>query len=188
MGIKSLLAARGGAVSTNSEELYSKMKLLRGQAVDPNKSYWHIDIGYNYRMTNMQAAIGLAQLENIDWHMAQRQKVADWYKKYLSDMGDYLSMQAIPKHCKSAYWMSNVILSDKVIMERDAVMARMTECGIEMRPVFYPMHVMPPYRSEEKFPVAEKISSRGFSLPSHAMLTEKQIEYICMCLKNIIIK
>lgn len=188
-GNKIITCGEGGMVTTSDEALYNRMKLLKGQAVSPDKRYWHVDVGYNYRMTNMQAAIGLGQLENISWHMEQRKRIADLYRKYLSDASEYALLQAEPEHYKHVYWMSNVILQDKVEKNRDEVMKEMEACNIEMRPVFYPMHIMPPYLDKNaSFPVAEKLASRGISLPSHALLTEEDVKYICDCLKKIAIK
>ena len=174
-------------VTTNDEKLYQRMKLLKGQAVSPDKRYWHIDVGYNYRMTNMQAAVGLGQLENISWHIQQRERVAKLYEKNLQGTEKYLKMQEVPAGYKSVYWMNNVILQDTVEKERDQIMQEMEQCNIEMRPVFYPMHIMPPYLDERAaFPVAEKLGGRGISLPSHAELEEKDITYVCDCLRRII--
>lgn len=186
-GNKIITCGEGGMITTNDEQLYQRMKLLKGQAVSPQKRYWHVDVGYNYRMTNMQAAIGLGQLENIDWHMNQRKRVADLYKKYLQGAEKYLKLQKVPDNSKSVYWMSNVILQDAVKKERDEVMCEMEKCDIEMRPVFYPMHIMPPYFDEKaSYPIAEKLGARGISLPSHAMLQEEDVKYICDCLKRIV--
>lgn len=185
-GNKVITSGEGGMITTDDEELYKRMKLLKAQAVSPEKKYWHIDVGYNYRMTNMQAAIGLGQLENIDWHIQQRERVAKLYMKYLRDVQDYMKLQFTPSNCKQTYWMSNVILQDNVQKERDEVMREMEACNIEMRPVFYPMHIMPPYLDKSlSLPVAEKLGYRGISLPSHAMLTEEDIKYICDCLIRI---
>ncbi len=186
-GNKIITCGEGGMVTTNDEALYQRMKLLKGQAVSPDKRYWHVDVGYNYRMTNMQAAVGLGQLENIDWHIQQRKRIADLYKEYLKGAEQYVKLQEVPENYKSVFWMSNVILQDRVAKERDAVMGEMEQCDIEMRPVFYPVHIMPPYLAEEEsYPVAEKLSARGISLPSHAMLQEQDVKYICDCLKKIL--
>ena len=179
-GNKIITCGEGGMVVTNDETLYKRMKLLKGQAVSPDKKYWHIDVGYNYRMTNMQAAVGLGQLEQIDWHIGERKRVADLYKKYLGEYEEYMVFQQEPENCKHVYWMSNVILQDAISKERDKVMQEMEACNIEMRPLFYPMHIMPPFYDEYVCcPIAEKLSARGISLPSHALLSEDDIKYIC---------
>ena len=187
-GNKIITSGEGGMITTNDDTLYNRMKLLKAQAVSPDKRYWHVDVGYNYRMTNMQAAIGLGQLEQIAWHMEQRKRVADLYKKFLSGTEKYMKLQEEPEGFKSVYWMSNVVFQEAVKKERDKVMEEMEQCNIEMRPIFYPMHIMTPYFDDSvSFPVAEKVASRGISLPSHAMLTEDDVKYVCECLKKIVI-
>lgn len=187
-GNKIITCGEGGMVTTDDEELYNKMKALKAQGVDPNKRYWHNMVAYNYRMTNMQAAVGLGQLECIDWHLKERKRVAELYKKYFSGHSDYVRMQATPDNCEHVFWMNNIVLSDKVKMSRDDVMQEMeTKYDVEMRPFFYPMHIMPPYYDESvKCPVSESISERGISLPSHALLTEEDVKYICESMVSII--
>lgn len=186
-GNKIITCGEGGMLTTNDEKLYERMKLLRSQGVDPHKRYWHTDVAYNYRMTNLQAAVGLAQLENVQWHLEQRQRVAALYEKYLPILGDLVSVQAVPSKAKHVYWMNSVLLSESVTMSRDEVMAKMEERNIEMRPLFYPMHVMPPYLDHSVVaPVAESLSSRGINLPSHGMLQEEHVKYIVESLKDIL--
>ncbi|WP_310603773.1 DegT/DnrJ/EryC1/StrS family aminotransferase [Anaerosporobacter sp.] len=188
-GNKVITSGEGGMVVTNDEELYKKMKLLKGQAVSLDKKYWHIAVGYNYRMTNMQAAVGLGQLENINWHIAERERIAKLYRKYLKGTEAYMKMQYAPNDYKQTYWMNNIMLQDIVAKGRDQVMEEMEACNIEMRPVFYPMHIMPPYLDNTiSCPIAEKLGARGISLPSHAMLTEEEVAYICDCLKKIVME
>lgn len=187
-GNKVITSGEGGMVTTDDHQMYQRMQLLKGQAVSPQKRYWHIDVGYNYRMTNMQAAVGLGQLENVTWHIAQRERIAGLYQKHLRGLEDYVTMQKVPKGCKSVYWMNNIILKDSVKKSRDDIMREMEQCSIEMRPVFYPVHLMPPYLDKRiSCPTAEKLGARGISLPSHAMLTEEHVVYICDCLKRIIL-
>lgn len=186
-GNKIITCGEGGMLTTNSKELYEKMKHLRSQGVDPNKRYWHTTLAYNYRMTNMQAAVGLAQLEKIEWHMEQRRRVARSYEKYLPMLGDLVSVQAVPEKATHVYWMNSVVLSEKVKISRDEVMEKMEDKNIEMRPLFYPMHIMPPYLDKTvHIPVAESLSRRGINLPSHGLLTEEQVRYIVESLYEII--
>ena len=186
-GNKIITCGEGGMITTDDDELYEKMKLLRGQAVSPQKKYWHVDVGYNYRMTNMQAAIGLAQLENIDWHIQQRLRIASLYRENFADFSEYICMQCEPEHMKSVSWMSNIILKDKVNKDRDFVMGQMEQMGIEPRPVFYPVNQMPPYLDEsQQYPMAEKLAMRGISLPSHGLLTDEEVKYVCDRIKDII--
>lgn len=186
-GNKIITSGEGGMVVTNDSTLYEKMKLLRSQGVDPNKRYWHLITAYNYRMTNIQAAIGLGQLENIDWHLNERLRVADCYKKKLSDLSDYIKIQKISDKATHCYWMFSIFLADKVQKTREEIMDYMEKQNIEMRPAFYPMHIMPPYFDEKvKCPNAELISRRTINLPTHSKLREDDISYIVDCLKNAI--
>lgn len=186
-GNKIITSGEGGMVTCDDEDLYQRMKLLKGQGMAPDRRYWHVIIGYNYRMTNMQAAVGLGQLENSAWHLKERQRVKDLYVKYLGNHEDLVKMQKSPAGYVNVYWMNNVILQDAVRKERDQVMQEMEARNVEMRPVFYPMHIMPPYLgSPGHFPVAERLGARGISLPSHALLTEQDVKYVCDNLLDII--
>lgn len=186
-GNKIITSGEGGILTTNDETLYQKMKILRSQGVAPDKRYWHTVAGYNYRMTNLQAAVGLAQLENIEWHLEQRRRVARLYKEYLPALGDRVSVQEVPEKATHVYWMNSIILAPSVKKTRDAVMAEMEERNIEMRPLFYPMHSMPPYFDQTvQAPVAEHLSARGINLPSHGLLTAEQVKYIVNSLSEII--
>ena len=188
-GNKIITSGEGGMVTTDDLGLYEKMKLLKGQGVDPKKNYWHNIVGYNYRMTNMQAAVGLAQLENVQWHLNERNRVMRLYNKHIAraKLDEYVRTQSSNENSEHVYWMNCIILTDSVRKERDDVMAQMEEYGIEMRPLFYPMNVMPPYYENKEYPIAEKLSKRGFNLPSHALLTEEDIARIIDRLASIII-
>lgn len=189
-GNKIITSGEGGMVVTNSEKLYNTMKLYRSQGVDPSlKRYWHIVSGYNYRMTNMQAAVGLGQLERIDWHIGQRLGVAKTYERLIREKLDgYVTTQIVPNSENHVYWMNSIVLTDKVHKDRDRVMEEMETRGIEMRPLFYPMHIMPPFRDQSvHLPVAEQLSARGINLPSHAMMDEEKIEYVVDSLQKILV-
>lgn len=186
-GNKIITSGEGGMLVTNNKELYNKMKLLRSQGCDPTKRYWHTMVGYNYRMTNMQAAVGLAQLEKIDWHLNERQRIKDLYSKHLLELKDYISIQNVSKEANHVYWMYSILLNSNVKISRDFCMEKMEEYNIEMRPAFYPVHTMPPYLNNNiDTPNANFISTRGINLPTHALLKESDIEYIADCLKIII--
>ena len=187
-GNKIITCGEGGMILTDDDDLYRKMTLLRSQGVDPRKRYWHVIRGYNYRMTNMQAAIGLGQLEKIDWHIAERRRVAETYQKLIREkMGDYVSFQKAEAPENHVYWMSSVVLNDNVSKSRDEIMKEMEAHNIEMRPLFYPMHIMPVYRDNSlHLPVAEHLSARGINLPSHSNMDEEKIAYVVDSLKECI--
>jgi perosamine synthetase len=176
-GNKIITAGEGGMVLTSNEALARKVSQLKGQGQDPNRRYWFPIIGHNYRMTNIQAAIGLAQLEKIDWHIARHREVASWYRECLNNMPGIQFSPQMP-WAESVYWMSCVVL-ESLNMDRDEVMRRMLKQAVETRPFFYPMHTLPPYAATEgSFPVAERFSRSGINLPSSALLTKSQVQHV----------
>lgn len=187
-GNKIITSGEGGMILTNDDDLYRRLTLLRSQGVDPKKRYWHVVRGFNYRMTNMQAAVGLGQLERIDWHLAERKRVADTYKKMIREkLEGFVDLQEVKEAENHVYWMTSIVFTDKVQKNRDQIMAEMEQKNIEMRPLFYPMHKMPVYRNNDLcLPVAEKLSDRGISLPSHSKLEEEKIGYIVDSLADAI--
>lgn len=187
-GNKIITTGEGGMIVTDNDKLALKMRTLKGQGMDPNRRYWFTQIGYNYRMTNIEAAIGLAQLENIDKHIALRRQVADWYMTELEPLKDYITVQKVADNAKSVWWMFSFLLNDNVRISRDDLMAKLAEEGIETRPLFYPMHIMPPYlNSNAACPVSEDISSRGINVPTHGLLTHDDVKYICEAIKKYIL-
>jgi perosamine synthetase len=185
-GNKIVTTGEGGMVTTSSPGLEQKLRLLRGQGMDPSRRYWFPIVGYNYRMTNIQAALGLAQMEQIDLHLAGRRRVAEWYHKHLASLRDLLVLPIQEEWAHHVYWMYTVLLNDSNV-DRDMFMQMMHLEGIETRPVFYPMHMMPPYHQPDaSFPVAEDLSRRGVNLPSHGLLTEEDIVRIAGAIRNVL--
>lgn len=189
-GNKIIATGEGGMVVTNDEALAARMRLLRGQGMDAELRYWFPVVGYNYRMMNIPAAIGLAQLEQVEWHIRRRREVADDYLRLLGDLSG-LRWQIESERAQHAYWMFTVILDDGIHAGRDEVMRQLGERGIETRPVFYPLHILPPYREagrDREFPVADELAWRGISLPTWAGLSRENIEYICGSLRAVLEK
>lgn len=186
-GNKLITTGEGGAIVTNDAELGQYMRFLRGQGVDPNRRYWHPEIGYNYRMTNVAAAIGVAQMERIDEHLERRKQVARWYFKRLENHEDILQLPYAAHWADHSYWMYTVLLQPHVDVDRDQWMDELALQGIETRPVFYPVHWMPAYtRYGGQFPIADQCSSRGVNLPTHGKLTEADVDYVCKAVVNTI--
>lgn len=180
-GNKIIATGEGGMVTTDDDALAARVRLLRGQGMDPERRYWFPVVGYNYRMMNIPAAIGLAQLERAGWHIGRRREIAAAYKRLLGGVTG-LERQAEREYVRHAYWMFTVVLSDVEADERDRLMARLHDAGIETRPVFYPVHNLPPYREAtrgEEFPVAEALARRGVSLPTWAGLSHDDQSYVC---------
>jgi perosamine synthetase len=183
-GNKIVTTGEGGMITTNDDALAARLRLFRGQGMDPNRRYWFPVIGYNYRMTNIQAAIGLAQMETIDESLSYRNKLARWYDELLSPLADKIILPKEMPWAKQVYWMYNIFLRDGTEIERDAVMKAMDEEGIETRPVFYPMHIMPPYLQQSNFPVADEWAQRGINLPTHQLLMRTDIEFVAKSLSK----
>ena len=180
-GNKIITTGEGGMITTSDGDVAARLRLLRGQGMDPQKRYWFPIVGYNYRMTNIQAAIGLAQMEAIDEHLAARQRVRRWYDEQLADLAELIQLPIEEPWARHSFWMYTVLLEDAVTrrLSRDALMAELERDGIETRPVFYPMHVLPPYLERgRRFPVADRLAATGLNLPTHAMLTEGDVEYV----------
>ena len=179
-GNKTITTGEGGAIVTDDKALADRMKFLRGQAVDPKKSYWHPEVGFNYRMTNIAAAIGVAQAERLHIHVQRRKQVASWYFNRLWASQHLLQLPMSASWAEHSYWMYTVVLKPHVRVDRGEWMQALSVRGIETRPVFYPIHEMPPYRRQHgRFPVAERISSRGINLPTHGNLSEDDVDYVC---------
>jgi perosamine synthetase len=184
-GNKILTTGEGGMVVANDGALARRMRQLRGQGQDFERRYWFPIVGFNYRMTNVVAAIGTAQLECVDWHVSRRRETAAAYRVRLAKSERLVFSPEAP-WAESSFWMSSVLIRDATRNQRDEVMARLARHGIETRPFFYPMHVMPPYRDvgQREFPVADDLSARGMNLPSGAGLSEADIERVCRVLEE----
>lgn len=185
-GNKIVTTGEGGMITTNDDELAAKIRLFRGQGMDPKRRYWFPVIGYNYRMTNIQAAIGLAQMENIHTALSDRDNLAAWYKEALADLTDKIALPEQATWAKQVYWMYNIFLREGDEHKRDSVMQKLDEMGIETRPVFYPMHVLPPYKEDTSYPIADLWAQRGINLPTHQDLTQDDIQRIAASLREVL--
>ncbi len=185
-GNKIITTGEGGMLTTNNDDFAERIRLLKGQGMDSKRRYWFNVIGYNYRMTNIEAAIGLAQLENIEEHMRKRQEICNIYKRELEGLDAYIEFQKVQDNATHVQWMFSILLKDSVRKTRDELIAFLAENNIETRPVFYPMHIMPPYLESKSYPNAEYISQRGINLPTHGMLTEEDVAYVCAKIKEFI--
>jgi perosamine synthetase len=179
-GNKTITTGEGGAITTDDSALAARMRFLRGQAVDPNKNYWHPEVGFNYRMTNIAAAIGTAQAERLDIHVQRRQQIAKWYFEELAEHQDILQLPTTMPWAKHSFWMFTVLLRRDAWIDRDAWIHELASRGVESRPVFYPIHTMPAYRSNSgSFPIAERCAKLGINLPTHGNLSRDDVAYVC---------
>lgn len=187
-GNKIITTGEGGMVVTSNDALAAKIRLLKGQGMDTERRYWFPIIGYNYRMTNVAAAIGLGQLEMIDWHINRKREIDARYKQGLKKVIG-LSFQGEVTWAQSVYWMSSVLINLEHAVSRDEMMDALAEKGIETRPLFFPMHTLPMYKDKAKphdFPVAERLSASGINLPSSAALTRQDQDFVIDQLTRIV--
>jgi perosamine synthetase len=187
---KIITTGEGGMMVTNSQEIAERARSLKDLAFSKEKRFLHDAIGFNYRMTNIQAAIGLAQFERIDELVERRRSNAQLYNQLLKDIPGIRLPQE--KSCaKNVYWMYAIQIEDEFGISRDQLMERLREKGIETRTFFISMHRQPAFRdmglfnNEEAYPVADELSQRGLYLPSSSGLTVEQISYICKTIKEI---
>jgi perosamine synthetase len=180
-GNKTITTGEGGMVVTNDETLHERSTHFKGQGLAKFREYWHDVIGYNYRMTNICAAIGLAQLEQIDVFLNKKKQIAQWYQENLADAPFTFHLEM--KDTYHSYWMCSILVEKPE--ERDIVRESLKIKGIETRPLFYPVHTMPMYsNSFERFKVAENLGWRGINLPSYPALEKKDVVFICDALKS----
>jgi len=184
---KVITTGEGGMVVTNSPDLTAAMSMLRDHGMAPGRRYWHLAAGYNYRMTNLQAAVGLAQLERIDVFLNRRAELAKRYNAYLAGFAG-LQLQTQAPWARNIYWLySLAVRPEHLGMNRDQLAARLQERGIETRPVFHPLHDQPAYRTgiARPCPVTVDIATRGLSLPTGNEMTGADVDRVCDALTSI---
>lgn len=185
---KIITTGEGGMIVTNDEMVADFAKRLKDQAFSRERRFLHTDIGFNYRMTNVQAAIGLAQLEHIDRFVEMRRKNASLYNKQLKVVPG-ITLPKEKKWAKNVYWMYSIVIEDEFGMSRDELMAFLRREGIETRTFFISMHMQPAFKKMglfegERYPVSEVLAERGLYLPSGSGLTEEQINTVCEAVKQ----
>lgn len=180
-GNKTITTGEGGMVTTNDDTLAARLRSLRSECTTPTRRYWHTDTGYNFMMTDIQAAVGCGQMEVLPAILERRAQVAEIYR---DELGDILQFQSIPDGCTHGNWMVVGLLPAS--MDRDKVMGELSERGIETRPMFPPLNTMPMYKDSPRCPVAERIAPRGIMLPTHAELSDDDMGYICDTLKELV--
>jgi perosamine synthetase len=185
---KVITTGEGGMVTTNNPKLYEKMVSLRDHGMSKEKRYWHLYAGFNYRMTNLQAAIGLAQMERIEDFLKYRLDVVARYNQHLCKVAG-ICLPPAAKWAKNIYWIYSVIVDERTsIVDRDVIAARLADRGIETRPFFYPLHGQPPYRGDatDLYPVTEWLAPRGLSLPTANDIGLDEVDRVCAAISKIV--
>ena len=189
-GNKIITTGEGGMIVTNNKKLAERAKILKNMAFGQGvHKFEHLAIGYNYRFTNIQAAIGLAQLERIKKIIALKRKIANQYQKNLSRIKEIV-LPVKKNWGESVYWMYAIMLTKEFGISRNKLIDLLAGKGIETRPFFVPIHLQPVFKKQglfrnEKYPVAEKISQAGLYLPYSPRLKLKGIEFISSTITEI---
>jgi perosamine synthetase len=182
-GNKLITTGEGGMLVTDSDDLAARVRLLRNQA-STEEPYWHSQIGFSYRMTNLQAAIGLAQLERAGQFVVARRQIMRLYDELLRDTPG-LVFYVEPNWSESVCWLYSLLIqADEFGMNRDELIAHLAWHDIESKPFFVPLPLLPAYKDGQSYPVAERLSRCGISLPTWVKLRSQQIAYIAQVLKQ----
>ena len=170
---------------TDNKDLFEKMSLLRDHGMRPEKKYWHEVVGFNYRMTNLQAALGCAQLSRIDSFLEAKKKNALLYQEGLASL-PWITFQQVHTDSETNHWLFSILINDQSKYTRDEVLEKLRHQGVDARQVFYPTSHMPPYQVDDTdLDNSITIGYSGLSLPSSSKLTSDDVHYICEILKNI---
>lgn len=182
---KTITTGEGGMALTNDPEIARRARLLRDHGMTVGRRYWYEVVGFNYRMTNLQAAVGCAQLKRADELISAKRRVADRYGVGLRDLCG-LRLPCEKEWASHGYWMYTILLDESATVSRDALAVELRTRGIETRRAFYPLHRLPPYRQDLPFSISERVSETGLSLPSGSGLSEEDQQKIIEAVREIL--
>lgn len=189
-GNKTITTGEGGMVVFKDNAVADRAAMLRDHGMQKTKRYWHAEIGYNYRLTNIQAAIGVAQFERLNEFVSAKRNIAKTYNQTLNKIS-YFQTPEERKDMLNSYWLYTFMVNPSAPFNRDELIDYLSLQGIETRPVFFPMHQMPPYVNfgkPENLVVSIQLSACGISLPSSVNLTEVELNYICKSIIDFVNK
>ena len=180
---KHITTGEGGMIVTNDEKLAEKCRSYRNLCFQPQKRFVHEELGWNYRMTNLQAALGVAQLENLEKHINRKREIGNLYNQLLKDVQNIQLPLQKTEYAENIYWVYGLVLDKKLNINSERMMKKLAEEKIGTRPFFYPMHLQPVFNKQglfvkEKYPIAENLAEYGFYLPSGLGITNEEIEYV----------
>jgi len=184
-GSKTMTTGEGGMLLTDSKKIIEKARYYNDHCKDSKKLFWNLEIGYKYKMSNFQAACGLAQLGRIKELTEKKRKIFFWYKRRLADIPG-IKLNTEPPHTKNTYWMATIVLDKKYDIDKEKLMKEFSKFNIQTRPFFYPISFLPAINLKANTPVSFDISSRAINLPCGSNITEKQVDYICDSLLKIL--
>lgn len=177
-GTKIMTTGEGGMLVTSDPALYARAESLSNLGRKPEKIFWNVELGYKYKMTNMQAALGTIQLRRIDELVSKKLLIFGWYQRRFKDVSGVV-MNVECDWAKNNYWMPTIVWDlSQYGIKKEVVMEKLKEKGIDSRPFFYPLSSMPPMKADVHTPVAYDISPRSINLPCAYSLTEEDANYV----------
>ena len=190
---KHVTTGEGGMIVTDDEQLAERCRSLRNLCFKPERRFVHDELGFNFRMTNIQAAIGLAQLEQLDYFVQKKRLLGALYTELLTDI-THIAQLPTPAtdYAQNNYWVYGLVLRDTVPFDAQAAMQKLADYNIGTRPFFWCMHEQPVFKKMglfvgEQYPIAERLARRGFYIPSGLGLTEEQISTVAHYVRKILL-
>lgn len=186
---KIITTGEGGMLTTNSDKIAAHARLLKDMAHSPKQRFLHEEIGFNYRMTNMQAALGVAQLEEVEKYVKKKRWMAGIYTEKLSKVKG-LTLPVEKAWAKNVYWMYGVLVEDEFGVGREKLREMLYQRGVDTRTFFVPMHRQPALKKlglfkGERYPVSDEIARRGLYIPSGLAITEEQVLTVCKTIADV---
>jgi perosamine synthetase len=187
---KHVTTGEGGMIVTDDPELANRCRRLHNLCFIPEKRFFHEELGWNFRMTNLQAALGVAQLERLDEFVTRKRYMGRRYTELLSEIAIFQLPLAQTDYAENIYWVYGVVLANEVQFDAQESIQRLAKHNVGARPFFWPMHEQPVFRkmglfTDETYPVAERIARRGFYIPSGLALTDKQMEQVADAMRKV---
>jgi len=188
---KHLTTGEGGMLVTDDAALAKRCRSLRNLCFQPGKRFVHEELGWNFRMTNLQAAVGLAQLERLDEFVARKRRMGQRYTELLADLPGLQLPLAATDYADNIYWVYGLVLDESLPLDAEDAMHRLLKAEVGTRPFFWPMHEQPVFQNRgwfegERFPVAERLAQRGFYIPSGLALSEAQMEEVATVVREVL--
>jgi perosamine synthetase len=187
---KHVTTGEGGMILTDDDRLAEKCRSLRNLCFQSKKRFVHEDLGWNFRMSNLQAALGVAQLERLDEFVVRKRRMGELYTRLLAGVPGLQLPLAKVDYAENIYWVYGLVLEDQVSFDAEEAMRRLRALGVDTRPFFWPMHEQPVLRRRglfagESYPVAERLARRGFYLPSGMGISEAQIKRVAESVRSV---
>lgn len=188
---KHITTGEGGMIVTDDAALAERCRSLRNLCFQAGKRFVHEELGWNFRMTNLQAAVGLAQLQQLDTHMKRKREIGRLYQELLAGTEGLVLPVKRTDYADNVYWVFGLVLDEQVPFDAERAMLMLREHNIDSRPFFWPMHEQPVFRKSGLFqdtrcPVADRLARRGFYVPTGLALTDSQIERVAESLRQVL--